>query len=350
MFLSTQNNHSALIPIAWPNMVARAPEFYLKILRKLRIMKNINVLVGHAALVVVTEDQFIYTDFGRYITPKGFGRARSAKTDPKLAIDLKPQWSENGQLLNFEELFREMEQNAHATHGENELYASIMYDVDVHNALQYISEIQDKGFIPYSGMKKNESNCARFVTNTILRSITSSNKVFSRLSKPITISPTPFFNVIASNEDGKYYVFHQGKLSAHQEDYKISRKEILKKLSYSFRSSKSKLLPTDAQEGQTLAPIKPECMNSDAVYLGGIGEGAWYNTVDSSNDFIKVIRNYRDGNMEFEQIYNFEREWHEKLNEGMVEIVHDSHFAWVTLSDKQTGKKKRFYAKQNDGE
>lgn len=334
----------ALVPIAWPNMVARAPEKFLSFLRKIRIMKNLNVLVGHAALLIVDEDKFFYVDFGRYITPKGYGRARSSKTDPKLEILTKPIWSEDGKLENIHEVFSEMEENSKATHGENELYASVIYDVDIKKAIDYIDSIQEMGFIPYSGMKKNESNCARFVTNTIMAAIDPNSKTYSRLRKPITIAPTPFFNVVAGNNSGEYMIFNKGKLSNHSDKLKVTRSDVLKKLSYSFRSSKSKLLPSDFQEGLLKQPEKPKSLSKNVKYLGGIGEGAWYSIDSWDKEKIQVSRYYLDGKLEYTNFYRSELSWLEKINEEIVQLTYDSHFAWITLLNTQTNETIRLRA------
>ena len=44
--------------------------------------------VGHAAICLINpqSNEVLYYDFGRYITPRGFGRARNKYTDPDLAL------------------------------------------------------------------------------------------------------------------------------------------------------------------------------------------------------------------------------------------------------------------------
>ena len=333
--------------MAWPNMTARAPEKFLQFLRKIGIMKNINVLVGHAALLVVNENEFIYADFGRYITPKGYGRTRNAFTDPKLKLSSIPKWSEEGELLNIEEVCLELEQNSKATHGEDALFASIMYNVDISKVLNAIKEIQLKGYIPYSGLKKNESNCARFVTNAILAGLEKNSLIFKRYSKPVTIAPTPFFNVVAGNEKGKYIVFKDGVGTWYTDKPSAARKDVLSKLTYSFRTSKSKLLPTDAKEGQLGTPSKPENIPNDAHYLGGIGEGAWHILEKYNKDQLLKKRYYLDGKFEYENIYDVDEEWIVDFENNLVEITHDSHFSWITLFHKKSNSKKRFYARNS---
>ena len=98
----------AIIPIGWPEMTARGSEKIWDHLRKLGIIKNINLLVGHAGMIIVEHDNLEYFDFGRYITPKTMGRARSSRTDPKLKLSTLPKWGDNGELINFVEILKVM--------------------------------------------------------------------------------------------------------------------------------------------------------------------------------------------------------------------------------------------------
>ena len=73
-----------IITLAWPEgMVAAPGSWYDKILAN-----NGKYRVGHSALVVVDskEKKAHYFDFGRYHTPKGYGRVRDGETDPELSL------------------------------------------------------------------------------------------------------------------------------------------------------------------------------------------------------------------------------------------------------------------------
>jgi hypothetical protein len=342
-----QFKFSAVIPMAWPNMTARAPEKFLHFLRKIGIMRNINVLVGHAALLVVKKDSFIYADFGRYITPKGFGRTRSATTDPKLILHTIPKWSTEGELMNLNEVCDELERISKATHGEDALYASIMYNVDISKVLGAIKDFQIKGYVPYSGLKKSESNCARFVTTAIMTGLDKNSEIYKRFNNPTTISPTPFFNVVAGNLDGKYLVWKDGIGNWRKDKPSAARRDVLIKLSYSFRRKKAKLLPTDIKEGQLAEPRKPDIIPSQASYLGGIGEGAWHYLEKIDENHLKKVRYFADGHFEYENIYEVDAEWINQFENNSVEITHDTHFSWITLLNRETKKKQRFYARNS---
>jgi len=345
--IEDQFKFSAVIPMAWPNMTARAPEKFLHFLRKIGIMKNINVLVGHAALLVVKNDSFMYADFGRYITPKGFGRTRSATTDPKLVLHTIPRWSEEGELMNLMEVCNELEGISKATHGEDALYASVMYNVNIEKVLTAIHQFQVKGYIPYSGLKKSESNCARFVTTAIMAGLDKHSIIFKRFNKPSTISPTPFFNVVAGNFEGKYLVWKNGQGTWFQDKPSAARRDVLIKLSYSFRYKKAKLLPTDVKEGQLAEPTKPETLPIQTYYLGGIGEGAWHFIEKHDDNHLKKVRYYADGQFEYENIYEVDKDWVKDFENNYLEIIHDTHFSWITLLHKESNTKRRFYARNS---
>ena len=137
----------AIIPLGWPEMTARGSERIWDYLRKLGIIKNVNLLVGHAGMIVVQHDKLEYFDFGRYITPKTMGRARSSRTDPKLRLKTTPEWDSEGKLLNLVGILQELENNSEATHGEGPIYATVYYDADIEKVLEYAYSIQDLGFV-----------------------------------------------------------------------------------------------------------------------------------------------------------------------------------------------------------
>ena len=112
-------------------MSVRAAESVFHWLRKMGIMKNQNILVGHAAILIAEGDSLTYYDFGRLHHSQWPGRARCAWTDPKLQMETKPQWDGQGNLCNMEAIAWELESMAEVTHGEHTLYASILNEVDV---------------------------------------------------------------------------------------------------------------------------------------------------------------------------------------------------------------------------
>ena len=157
------------IVIAWPQCTARADESLPIFLRKAGLIKNLNFRVGHAAVCLINPQthEVLYYDFGRYITPRGFGRARSKYTDPELALNTKAVFNEEKDLMNVEEIAAELERKAKYTHGVGPLVFSVSKSIDYIKAKKYADEMVMKGYFPYNGLYKSASNCARYVTETI---------------------------------------------------------------------------------------------------------------------------------------------------------------------------------------
>lgn len=340
----SKNRNSAVIPIAWPELTARAPEQIWYLLKKARVVKNVNFKVGHAAMVIALDNEFLYFDFGRYITPLGYGRTRSAETDPKLILHTLPKWSTNKKLLNLEELCNELEDIKIATHGDGPMYASIHYEAEIQDLLLYVKEIIEKGYVRYKAFNKSDSNCARFVAKSLLSGWKTNNSFRSRFKAPVTVAPTPYFNVLAASSDGNFIKWENGVGEYHQKSHYHAAKDIFVKGLESFKSSKAKDLPTDVRQGLTDPPEKlPDNLSEEFVYLGGIGEAAWHKTEILNNNLVKLTRHYYSGDLEFEAVYEVSTEWVEKLSSSSCKLVHDTHFCWLTLQCKTSGEKHRFY-------
>ena len=105
---------------------------------------------GHAAIILIENKtgKANYYDFGRYITPKGYGRVRSEITDAELKIPFKAKLIGNGSLENLNEFLIWLDANPHKTHGEGRLLASVCEDINFAKAEKYIQELQQRGSIP----------------------------------------------------------------------------------------------------------------------------------------------------------------------------------------------------------
>lgn len=339
---SSSQRHSAIIPLAWPEMTARGSEKIWAYLRKLGLIRNVNLMVGHAGMVLVEHDAFRYFDFGRYLTPRIMGRPRSEETDPKLALEARPRWDEHGQLANFEELLQELEQKKAATHGEGRMFASIFYGGDVEKALAFARNLQEKGYMGYNGLDRKQSNCARFVATTILAALDPASRAYRKFRYPVTLAPSPYFNVIAGASSGRFIIWHQGQGEWHQRPMGHALTDILEKITYAFRRSKAAQLPPDTRVGQLQEPDHlPAGLPEWATYLGGIGEGAWHDVRVIAEDRLQMSRINLEGVVEFTADYQCDPEWSQNFLEGKVHLVHDTHFAWLTLANKLTNERLR---------
>ena len=86
-------HNSAVLVLAWPEVTARSDEGIMKFFRSIGLVKNLNSMVGHAAMIIAKDDSLNYYDFGRYISPRRMGRIRSGETDPGLLLKTIPLWS-----------------------------------------------------------------------------------------------------------------------------------------------------------------------------------------------------------------------------------------------------------------
>ncbi|MDG1253235.1 MAG: hypothetical protein P8N56_06100 [Schleiferiaceae bacterium] len=340
--MSNSHSHSAIIPLAWPEMTARGSEKIWFYLRKMRLIQNINLMVGHAGMVIVEKGEFRYFDFGRYLTPRIMGRARSKETDPKLQLDIIPEWDDQGQLCNFEALLIELEQKKAATHGSGRMFASILYGCEIGKALDYAQSIQEKGFMGYNGLDRKQSNCARFVAATILASLDPKSKEFRRFKYPVTYAPSPYFNVIAGASSGQFIIWVNGEGEWHQRPVGHALGDILEKISFAFRKSKAQQLPPDERIGELHEPDdRASGIPDTATYIGGIGEGAWHDVRVISSDCLQMSRIALDGVVEFTADYRCDSAWSALLSSDEAQLVHDTHFAWLTLANKSTNERHR---------
>ena len=200
--------------MAYPETIVMvADEWYSRFLHWIGIGKKNYVRAGHAALVLVNRETGIleYHDFGRYITSEPNGRVRGSDTDNELNFPVKAHF-ENGMLTNLDELLVFLATHPKLTHGDGKLVASVCEEVDYKKARTHITKMQRKDFIRYAAFAKNACNCARFVTDTLIASVTN-NTVVKKLIKSKWFTPSTTGNVVISATDGKVFeVSEEGEI------------------------------------------------------------------------------------------------------------------------------------------
>jgi hypothetical protein len=339
------NKNTAIISLAWPFLTARSPERFWRFLRRIGIMKNLNVRVGHAAILVLRNNEILYYDLGRYISPLGYGRVRSKETDPKLAIKTIPIWNENGEIENTSTIFQELEEMKKGTHGDGALYASITYDVNIEKILRYSKALQKEGFQKYGALKKNKTNCGKFVAKAILEGLDENSITYKKLNNPNTYSQTPYFNVLAASNSGDFVIWENGNEEWKKVEIKDALADLIRKGYESFSRKKSKLLSSDKFVGQNYQPLNiPKNIKETATYLGGIGEGAWHELTINSETEICMKRYFYSGEFEFENKYVVNSIWTNYLKNNSATLVHNSHNLWITLMNTETNEKLKFFA------
>jgi hypothetical protein len=344
-YLRQGKEKTAVLVLAWPEVTARSEDKIMKWLRKVGIVKNLNVLVGHAAMMIADGPDLRYYDFGRYITPHHMGRVRSAKTDPRLTFETRVRWTEENDIENIEEICAELESKSRYTHGEGKLWLTVYTSPRTDLVEAKALDMQKRGLIGYNTFDKTQSNCARFVQTCILAGLQQNKTHFLRFNWPVTYNaPTPYFNILAATIDKKYYIeWKNGLFIRRQESLLQSYWDITVKVFSSMSRSVTQKLSDDRVVGQLMKPDKkPDSVPEDAVFLGGIGEAAWYHYSAENERVLKAIRWSSDGLLDYESHYQIDEPHVTYISKKKIRLVHDSHKAWLTMQSVD-GKTFRLY-------
>lgn len=293
-------SNGIIVILAYPDTIVRPAytEFSSKIWPKIGIGGKHAVKAGHAALLLIKKNtpEILYFDFGRYITTFGFGRVRSKKTDAELDIPIKAKFK-NLKLKNIEEILLWIEKHPHKTHGDGKLVASVNDKINYEKAISYIENLLLEKEIPYGAFNKG-SNCARFVTNTVIAA--STDKTITRKLKTSNLfTPSPIGNAIKGGTIDRIFEVYQQKFTTYQ------NRSILKEYKTSFLQkfdNSPNLIGTEY-------PNLQEFDLKNGTWLGGIGSGAWFiisKQIDSLNFEIK--RYTAKGNLDFTGIFKIEKD------------------------------------------
>mgnify|MGYP000279860161 FL=1 len=252
------------IAIAWPETVCRGTGSWYDVpMSILGIRKAGYYKVGHAAVVLVNPQSQLchYYDFGRYLTPIGMGRVRSAKSDHNLKIISKATVSTCGtHITNISEILTELNANP-STHGEGTLVASVT-PVDFERSSAFAHRLQSQNFIAYGPFIYSGTNCSRFVNKVILAGSTS-RKTRNSLRFPPRLTPTPLWNVQALGQTVKLMKSSSG----------------------------------DARKKNWTPP-------RGALYLDGIGSGSWFEFRAIAQSKCTVRRYSSMGDLECEGFFS----------------------------------------------
>lgn len=285
-----------IVILSYPDTVVRPAywEYSSKIWPKIGIGHKDAVRAGHAALLLIQKDNptIQYYDFGRYITTYGNGRVRSEETDPELHIPIKAKF-DNNQLSNLKELLLWLDQHPEKTHGDGRLIASINDQIDFSKAKKYIDGLIQQKEIPYGAFIKNGTNCARFVTDTIINS-TTKNSIKLKLKSSFLLTPSPIGNTIKGKTSSTIYQVLNQQISIYK------NRSILKEYKLFF----AKKLNTEVNLIGTEQPDKKLFSLHNGTWLGGIGSGAWFQIEDkTSENLFKIVRYSYKGEKEFEGFF-----------------------------------------------
>lgn len=266
------------IALAWPEQTARGDEKWMKILKNLKIVKNLNFKVGHAAILLIQRStgRVYYYDFGRYICPRGMGRARSLEFDPNLEFQTRAIWKHH-KLWNLKEILNELHNLKKYTHGEGIIYCGLAYSLSFEKAKKYADKTVEKGIIPYGAFALKNNNCSRFVAQIMAEGMLPRDPRRSVLLLPNSIKPSPISNVVYADKQHVIYTYRKEKLHSFEMRPRQGLSYLLKQMWSSFKTSTSILLPQDGEAGELNQPLRVINLPIRSQWLGGIGEGAWWN-------------------------------------------------------------------------
>ncbi|MVZ62789.1 DUF6695 family protein [Sphingobacterium humi] len=266
------------IPIAWPDQTARGDEAWFAFLKRIGLVKNLNFKIGHAAILLIERHsgQVLYFDFGRYICPRGYGRARSASSDPRLTIKTIAQFQTDQKLTNLEAILEELESMAMATHGAGPLYCSVAESISFQKAEKFAAALVDQGPVLYGALAAGNNSCSRYVAQIMCEGMMQNDPRISKILYPESLKASPISNVANANGKGALYCYEQKTLHSLTWTRWESLKFQVQQLTDNFSASRAKQLPPDTHLGYIQEPERPKHIPTQAQWLGGLGEGCWY--------------------------------------------------------------------------
>lgn len=291
-----QDSDGIIVILSYPDTIVR-PAYWersSKIWPYIGIGGKHAVQAGHAAFLLIQKEisGINYFDFGRYITSYGNGRVRSKETDPELNIPINAVFK-NGELINLKDILIWIENHPEKTHGKGRLIATINTEINYKKANDFINSLIEQKEVPYGAFIKNGTNCARFVTDTIIASSTN-KKIKSDLKKSNLFTPSPIGNVIKGTTTNKIYNVKQQQLKPY------NNRSILKEYRTSFFNKfdiEPNLIGTELPNKEV---FKPE----NATWLGGIGSGAWFKVEEQiDSETYKIVRYDSVGLKDFEGLF-----------------------------------------------
>lgn len=291
-----QTHGGIIIILSYPDTIVRPAywETFSKFWSKIGVGRDHAVQAGHAALLLIKKgtSEINYFDFGRYITSYGNGRVRSKETDPELVISIAAQFK-NDKLLNLEEILLWIENHPEKTHGDGRLVAGIHEEIDFNIAQEFVHQLIQKKEIPYGVFKKNATNCARFVTDTIIGS-SENKKIRKQLKKSKLLTPSPIGNVIKANTNNTIYKVYNQQITTYK------NRSVIKEYKAFFLNKFEDTLNIKGTEIPNLDAFNLE----NATWLGGIASGAWFKIEDKINtETYKISRHNALGKKDFEGLF-----------------------------------------------
>lgn len=281
------------IPLAWPDKTAFGDERWMAFLKRCGIVKNLNFKVGHAAILLISRSTGAvdYYDFGRYVTPRGDGRARSKVFDPRLHMHTIAQFSD-GNISNLDNILLELSSLEEATHGGGRLLFSMVKNISYIASRKYADTLVAKGPIPYGAFAPGNNSCSRFVAQVLIAGMTTNDPHIRKLKYPETLKPSPISNIVNTHNDGFIYCYNEGNLQHWKTNRLHSLRLHWQLLKENLSHKHFATLGCDTDHGHLNCPSRPPHLQYNAQWLGGIGEGMWFQLLALSTAQCYLVESY----------------------------------------------------------
>ncbi len=256
-------NTGKILVLAYPDtFVKHSSERFCKFLPYLGLGTKTHIKAGHAALILIENKtgKGFYYDFGRYVTPPGYGRVRGANTDIELQLPFLAQLNRKNELVNLDDFFRWLDKNPDKTHGSGRLISSVCDEIDYEKAQSYIINLQQKECISYGAFTKNGTNCSRFVMQTLLNAC-SNTRIKNALKTLKRFTPSTVGVVEKATTKNMYEVFN-GSISVYKRS--ALRENLINYFDKKITTHPHSLLKKPTQKSQLLP---------------GTGSSAWFELI-----------------------------------------------------------------------
>ncbi len=319
-------NSGIILTLAYPEtIVSHAEEWYSPLLKYIGIGSKTHVRAGHAALVLIDKATGVleYHDFGRYITSEPNGRVRGMDTDHELRFPLEAI-IENGTIVNLDEILQFLGTHPKLTHGDGTLYASVCDEVNYDLARTHITKMQNKHFIRYAAFIKEACNCARFVTDALIASVTNKS-IKKKLISSKWFTPSTIGNVVIAKTVGDVFLVSEtGAISKFNSTVgKENRRLFLDRLKGYNPSVIGTLEPKHNAEKE-----------DHAQWLSGIAAGAWFELHDFTNEMEYRFRRISPyGTIDVDGIYVINQKGFDSTLE--YEFIHYSNCKFFHVEQNQ---------------
>jgi len=316
------NNTGIILVLAYPETIVMvSEEWFSPFLKYLGVGKKDYLRAGHAALVLIDKKKgdLEYHDFGRYITSEPNGRVRGEKYDRELRFPIKAKII-NNRIQNLNEILEFLSVNPKLTHGDGKLVASVCSQIDYEKAKNHIQNMQRHGGIRYAAFLKRASNCARFVTTTLIASVTDI-RIRKKLITSQNFTPSTVGNVVVSDTENKMYEVKDGVISKFESTkFKENRKYLFDRL----QGHQINLVGTI--ESKSIAGV-----HKNAQWLSGIAAGAWYELTSydglQENEF-RFRRISPNGNIDIDAVFTTKNGF---TLENDFKVIHNSNCFYCTV-------------------